>query len=106
MNISADTLIILGVLGAVMFSCMLTGLIIGAIAISYVATNRLRELNSVQEGRNVGHSGLLSDNREILNSLRRLQKLKEQAATYGIETPPQVLTEIDSLEEKVSRWLD
>jgi len=37
----------------------------------------------------------------IINNQRRLQKLKEQKASFGLDTPPHILTEIEDIETEV-----
>lgn len=37
----------------------------------------------------------------ILKHQRRLQKLKERKATFGLNTPPEVLTEIEDIEAEI-----
>ncbi len=41
--------------------------------------------------------------KQIINHLRRLQKLKEQKALYGISTDPRILTEIEDIEIEIDR---
>lgn len=43
-------------------------------------------------------------NAEKIAKMRRFQKLKEQAARTGIATPPEILTEIEDLEEEITAW--
>jgi hypothetical protein len=46
----------------------------------------------------------MSDEPSILREKqRRLGKLKEQRARYGIDTPPQIKTEIEDLEGRLGR---
>lgn len=40
-------------------------------------------------------------NKLIRSYKRRLQKLREEQATFGVSTPPHVLTEIEDIEEKL-----
>ena len=41
---------------------------------------------------------------EQLALMRRLQKLREQAAKMGISTPPEVLVEIEDIEQEMEGW--
>ena len=39
----------------------------------------------------------------IVKNQRRLQKLKEKEASYGLETPVHILTEIEDIETELER---
>jgi DNA-binding NtrC family response regulator len=47
---------------------------------------------------------LTGDHSEKIAKMRRLQRLKEQAAKMGIASPPEILNEIDDLEAEIDAW--
>jgi DNA-binding NtrC family response regulator len=47
---------------------------------------------------------LTGDNGQKIAKMRRLQKLKEQAAKMGMNTPPDITIEIEDLEGEIAEW--
>jgi hypothetical protein len=68
-----------------------------------VAKEAIRAL-ACSGGPNVSVSLHRNDTRSLLSyHSRRLQKLKEQKACMGINTPPEVLIEIEDIEAKIEK---
>ena len=64
------------------------------------ANQSLPGISQVEDGDNLRIEGI---RKQLVEHQRRLQKRQEQRARYGINTPPEILIEIEDIEAEIAR---